>query len=602
MYIDRRLLSIGDMDRISRIATAILVLVFSILLFVFWNIQVIHHDHYGELAHQNIYRRIRTRAPRGLIQDRHGRIMAGNRLDFGLFLIRENSRDLEASIRFAVDVIGLSEELVRRRLEAFKGYPGAFPVPIRRNLNLSQVVKARSRSDTQPEFEVTVEPRRDYPLKRTAAHVLGYVSEITEDELREGSHRGYQSGDAVGKNGVEKQFEPVLKGTKGTRLVIRDNLGVVRRVVEEEEPVPGDNITLTIDLPLQQYVESEFREYTGAVAVADLETGGILAMVSQPVFDPGTFTGILDPQTWQALASDPRRPLQNRFTRGRYSPGSVFKIVMALAGLEEGLINPGTTVTCTGSVRIYDRDFRCWRSWGHGKVNLTTAVRDSCNVYFYLLGRRMDIDVIAGYAAALGLGEKTGIDLPGEISGIMPTRFWKRQHMDSRWYPGETISVAIGGGWVTVTPVQVLQMVSTVALRGRCPHLHFLKRIERRGEDLFRSVPRFRRLPIRPENFEQVVAGMYRVVNDEGTGRAARAAGIDICGKTGTQQVISKDNPRYEQLVKQKRFRPHAWFASFAPRGNPRYAVVVLVEHGGDAGEIAAPLAGRIYKRLFAHE
>jgi len=602
MYIDRRQLSVRDMDRSARIATAGLILLFSALLFVFWNIQVIHHGHYGDLAQQNIYRRIPTRAPRGLIRDRHGRVLAGNRLDFGLFLVRENSRDLDASIQFAAEVLGISAERIKRRVEAYRSYPGAFPIPIRRNLGLHQVVTVRSRSDTLPEFEVSVEPRRDYPLGNTAAHVMGYVSEITEAELKERTQQGYAQGDAVGKRGVEKQYEPALRGTKGTRLVIRDNLGVIRQLVEEKEPVPGDNVRLTLDLPLQLFVESEFKDYTGAVAVADLATGGILAMVSNPDFDPDTFTGILDPQTWESLVKDPRRPLQDRFIRGRYSPGSVFKLVMALAGLEEGLITARTVVNCTGAVRIYDRDFHCWRSWGHGRVSLYDALKDSCNVYFYLLGRRMDIDVIAGYAGALGLGEKTGIDLPGEATGIMPTRFWKRRQLDRPWYPGETISVSIGGGWVTVTPAQVLQMVSTVALRGRCPRLHLLDRIERGEEALYRFAPSFRKLPISAEHFEMVVEGMFRVVNEEGTGRAARVPGLDICGKTGTQQVISKENPRYNELVKQKRFRPHAWFVSFAPRANPRYAMVVLVEHGGDAGEIAAPLAARIYRRIFANE
>ncbi|MDY0297857.1 MAG: penicillin-binding protein 2 [Acidobacteriota bacterium] len=602
MYIDQRQLSGADMDRISRIATAGLVVVFSGLLFIFWNVQVVRHEHYNDLARQNIYRRIQTPAPRGLIHDRRGRVLAGNRLNFNLFLVRKNTRNLEASIRFAAQVIGVPAETIRKRLDQYRDYPAAFPVPIRRNLNLRQVVVMQSRSDTLPEFELSVEPGRNYPLGRTAAHVLGYVSEISETELSERAQQGYLQGDAVGKSGVEKEYEALLKGTKGMRLVIRDNLGIIRRLVDEVEPVPGDNISLTLDLPLQQFAENEFRDQTGILAVADLETGGILALVSRPAFDPGAFSGILEPETWQSLLNHPSRPLQDRFIRGRYSPGSVFKLVMTLAGLEEGLITSQTTVTCTGAVRLYNRDFHCWNSWGHGRVNLSEALRDSCNIYFYLLGRRLDIDIIAGYAKAMGLGEKTGIDLPGEVSGIMPTRSWKQKRFQSPWYPGETISVSIGGGWVTVTPAQVLQMISTIALRGRCPQLHLLRRIERRGEELYRYEPRFRRLPIRPEHFEKVIEGMFRSVNDEGTGKAARVPGLEICGKTGTQQVISKDNPRYRELAQQKRFRPHSWFASFAPRTNPRYAVVVLVEHGGDAGEIAAPLAARVYRRLFANE
>ena len=602
MYIERRNLGVRDMDRISWIAVVFLVILFSLIFFIFWNIQILQHGQYLDLAQQNIYRRIRVKAPRGLIMDRRGRIMADNRLDFSLILIRENSRDLDESIRFAAETIHVPEEWVRNRVERFKGYPPAYPIPIRRNLDLKQVVFIRSRSDIRPEFEISVDPRRDYPLGVVGSHILGHVSEITEEELKTRRDQGYLSGDTVGKTGLENQYEPVLKGTKGTRLVIRDNLGVVRELVEEEAPVAGDSIILTVDLALQQYMEREFQGHTGTVGVVDLSTGGILALVSHPNFSPAEFTGILDPVTWKSLVEDPKRPLQNRFTRGLYSPGSVFKIVMALAGLEEGKITPRTVVDCTGEIRIYNRIFHCWRSWGHGRVDLSEAIRDSCNVYFYLLGRQLDIDTIAEYAGALGLGEPTGIDLPEENPGLVPTRFWKRSQLDQPWYPGETISVAIGGGWVTVTPAQVLTMVSTVALRGRRPSLHLLGRIERRGEILYRTPAKFTTLPFHAEQMEQVIEGMYRVVNDEGTGRASRIPGYDICGKTGTQQVISKENPRYELLVKQKRFRPHAWFASFAPRRDPRYAVVVLVEHGGDAGEIAAPMAARVYRWLFAHE
>jgi penicillin-binding protein 2 len=307
-------------------------------------------------------------------------------------------------------------------------------------------------------------------------------------------------------------------------------------------------------------------------------------------------------EEWQAIINDPQKPLQNKFLQGIYSPGSVFKIIMALAGLQEKLITPATSVHCTGSQVFYDRVFHCWKPAGHGTVSLYTALQNSCNIYFYNLGKKMDIDTIARYARLMGLGAPSGIDLPNENSGLIPGSAWKMNTFQQRWFPGETISVAIGHGSLNVTPAQLLKLVATVALRGRMPKLHLLQRIERRGKIIKEFVPEFYRVPIAEENFERVIEGLFRVVNGEGTGRAARMPGLDICGKTGTSQILAKDNPRYKTLTREKRFMPNSWFVSFAPRNNPQLAVVVLVENGGDAGAIAAPLAAQIYKKYFENE
>jgi penicillin-binding protein 2 len=289
--------------------------------------------------------------------------------------------------------------------------------------------------------------------------------------------------------------------------------------------------------------------------------------------------------------------------QGKYSPGSIFKIVVALAGLQEGVIDSSTISLCPGWVKIYDRVFHCWQSSGHGALNVVGAIKNSCNVFFYRLGKKLDIDVIAKYARWLGLDDKTAVDLPGENKGLIPSEAWKLETLGQKWFPGETISVAIGGGMVNITPIQALRMIGTVALRGQMPQLHLLKQIENNGRvvKVFKSHPH--RVPIDKKNFELVIEGLYRVVNDGGTGRAAKVPGLDICGKTGTQQIISKEKPNYHELAKQKRFFPHSWFVSFAPKDNPEIAMVIFIEHGGDAGLVAAPIAAKIYKRIFfGHE
>ncbi|HSQ36123.1 MAG TPA: penicillin-binding transpeptidase domain-containing protein, partial [Candidatus Binatia bacterium] len=281
---------------------------------------------------------------------------------------------------------------------------------------------------------------------------------------------------------------------------------------------------------------------------------------------------------------------------------SVFKIIMALAGLQEKLIDPSHAVFCSGSQNFYGRDFHCWKLSGHGAMNVISALENSCNIFFYNLGKRLDIDTIAAYARMVGLGQISGIDMPAENRGLVPSSAWKLQALGQRWFPGETISVAIGHGSLNVTPVQLLKMIATVALRGRMPTLHLLQRIEKDGKIVSEFEPAFTPVPIAAENFRIVVEGLFRVVNEEGTGRAAAIAGLDICGKTGTSQIIAKDNPRYKTLTKEKRFMPNSWFVSFAPKDDPRVAVVVLVENGGDGGVIAAPLAARIYAKIFENE
>lgn len=425
------------------------------------------------------------------------------------------------------------------------------------------------------------------------------MGEITVKELNQKKYGTYNLGENIGKSGIEKQYEEYLRGNKGVQTVLKDNLGRIQKVLSEKEPKIGKKVVLTIDWDIQEYIEEIFKGYIGSIGVVDLGTGGILALVSKSNFNPESFSGFLSEDEWNDLINDPNKPLTNKFVQGLYSPGSVFKIVMALTGLQEKVISPSTLVNCYGSVKIYGRIFHCWNTSGHGPMNLYNGLKNSCNVFFYTLGKKLDIDIIAKYARILGLGSQTNIGLPNEKLGLIPTRSWKLEHLHQKWFPGETISVSIGGGLLNVTPAQVLLMISTVALRGTMPQLHILKRIETNGKVIRKFKPIFKQVPISKKNFEIVIEGLFRSVNDEGTGRAAKVEGLDICGKTGTQQIISKENPNYERLIKIYRFKAHSWFVSFAPRDRPEIAVVVLVEHGGDAGAVAAPIAAKIYKKIF---
>jgi penicillin-binding protein 2 len=602
MYLSKRKVSTGYVKKAVFISTVFLIVIFTGFFVAFWSIQIVNHEKYLQLAIQNITRVVELPAPRGIILDRSGTVLAENKINFTLYLVRENVEDLEKSIVRASFFSGKSIADIHQIIERYKKFASFYRIPIKSNLPRGTVIFIQSRQDEFPEFEIGMEPSRTYPLADSAAHVLGYISEITDEELNARSPSTYGLGDYVGRSGVEKQYEQYLQGTKGRQTVIKNNVEKIQQVNSEIKPEIGDSVFLTLDLKLQAFIENLLGSENGVVGVLDLASGGVLALVSKPAFDPEVFSREMGREEWQAISSDPQKPLQNKFLQGIYSPGSVFKIIMALAGLQEKIIIPSTTVHCSGSQVFYDRVFHCWNPAGHGTVNLFTALQNSCNIYFYNLGKKMDIDTIARYARLLGLGAPSGIDLPNENSGLIPSSAWKMDNFHQRWFPGETISVAIGHGSLNVTPAQLLKMIATVALRGRMPRMHVLQRIERRGKTIREFTPEFNRVPIAEENFELLIEGLFRVVNSEGTGRAARMPGLDICGKTGTSQILAKDNPRYKTLTREKRFMPNSWFVSFAPRENPKLAVVVLVENGGDAGSIAAPLAAQIYKKYFAHE
>jgi penicillin-binding protein 2 len=463
---------------------------------------------------------------------------------------------------------------------------------VKDNLDLKDVSRIESRRLELPELIVETDPRRYYPFGNLAAHVIGYMQELTALELKNEAYPERSLGDMVGRTGVERQYESILVGTDGRRLEIVDSQGRSRGETSRSEPTPGRDIQLTLDFDLQRKATQLLEGKEGAIIVLNPRSGEVLVLASFPTYDPNKFITRFSPQEWLELINREDHPLENRAIRGLYAPGSIFKLTMAVGALNAGVITEQTSFFCAGAVHFYGRPFNCWQKGGHGALTLTEAIRHSCNVYFYNVGRRMGIDRIAESAKLLGFGERTGIDLPGEKEGLVPTPEWSRSVRKTDWYAGETISVAIGQGPLVVTPLQVAVQMAILANRGRrvVPHLLMSSSLSQGGT----SGPApgdAAAEKVRAEFFETVIRGMWKSVNEEGTGRGAKVDSFDVCGKTGSTQLISRE--RAEKLGKQ--IKTHSWFAGFAPRDNPQVVVIVLVEYGGMGGATAAPLAKELF-------
>jgi penicillin-binding protein 2 len=577
----------------SKIIFTIVKVLFVTVLVLYWKIQILDHAKYWKLSEANRTREVVLSAPRGLILDRNGVKLADNAASFTASIVRDNAADLDASIRRIGDLLELPAETIKARIERYGSLPGFKPVPVKDNLTMEEVSRIEARRLEFPELQVTAEPKRIYPNGSLAAHVLGYLQELTLEELRSNRFKDSQAGDLVGRNGIEREYEGRLAGKKGRILEIVDSLGKPSGESAREEPKQGESLTLSVDLRLQKAAEDLLQGKEGAIIVLDTTSGEILAMASFPTFDPNKFINRFTTDEWLALVRSPQYPLENRAIRGLYSPGSVFKPVMAIGALEAGLITEDTIFHCSGKTEIYGHPFACWFKGGHGSLNLLNAIRYSCNIYFYNVGRRLGIEDIAATAEKLGLGRKTGIDLPGEKEGLVPQPDWKKKTRNVGWYAGETISVAIGQGPLLVTPLQIASYTALLANLGQpvIPHL-IRERALQTGGAPADSLERPPRVAIRPSSFESVIEGMYRSVNEEGTGRAARVDGFDVCGKTGSTQLISTE--KAEKL--NKTIKTHSWFTGFAPRRNPRIVVTVLVEYGGMGGAAAAPLAKPLFE------
>jgi penicillin-binding protein 2 len=477
------------------------------------------------------------------------------------------------------------------------------PIVIIEDASLAQVaaVTARRLDFELPDVVVEQVPTRRYPTDALAAHLFGYVGEVNDQQVEaEGMHVGA----IVGQSGIEKVYNKVLMGEDGARRVVVNSVGREIRTLEEIQPSEGHRVELTIDYDLQKAAEDGFKNlgYAGAAVILDPRSGEVLAFTSLPAYDPNAFASGIDRVTWAALNTDELKPLQDRAIQGRYSPGSTFKITVATAALEEGIIKPDFQVHCTGGAIFYGRYFKCWKKGGHGTVDLRHAIEQSCNVYFYTVGNLVGIDRIHKWATALGLGVKSGVDLPNEIEGIVPSTAWKRARTGEKWYSGETISVAIGQGQLSVTPISMANMISTVANGGTRYVPHFVRAVDDgAGWKPAPAPPPAEVLKFKRETIEAVHQGLWLVVNGAGTGARARIAGRDVSGKTGTAQVISIQGGLSAKGKTHKDLRDHGWFVFFAPRDNPQIAGVIFAEHA-EHGANGAPIARHIMETFFAKQ
>jgi penicillin-binding protein 2 len=577
----------SQLQKRSQIVFILIELAFLFLAFYYWKIQILEHWKYWSQSEANRTREVVVPAPRGILTDRTGSvILADNKASFKASIIRENCKNFAASCLKIGRLLGLDEDVIKKRIEKYKSLPLFRPIAVKEDLTLEEVARIEARKMDFPELVIETEPKRFYPFEKYAAHAIGYLQELTMEELR-GNFKDRRLGDMAGKTGVEAAYDSRLVGVEGKIIEVVDSLGRKREELERIEPKPCRAAKLTLDFDLQSKAQELLAGKEGAIVVLEPKTGEILAMASFPTFDPNKFINRFTPEEWLGLINSPEYPLVDRVIQGHYSPGSIFKLVMAASALASGTINEQTTFFCGGTEEFYGNPFKCTTS--HGSLNLTDAIRYSCNIYFYNLGRRLGIDDIARYAKILGLGEKTGIDIPGEKEGLVPTAEWKKKVKNVAWYPGETISVAIGQGPLQVTPLQIACLTAVIANRGLKvrPHL-VLERPSAPGPEPSSAV-------LSGPIFEKIIEGMWRSVNAQGTGRAARVENFEVCGKTGSTQTMSAE--RAEKLspsVKQK--KTHSWFTGFAPRNNPRVTVTILVEYGGLGGATAAPLAKELFE------
>jgi len=555
----------------------------------YWSVQVAQGSYFRELADNNRLRKVLIEAPRGLIRDRQGRPLVENAPSYSLSIDRSRSSNLEDSLNFAAKTLGEDPGELEKILEGFQRVPQFKRILLADRLSLAEVARFSVETLEHPEFEIEVKQVRLYRHAYQTAHLLGYLGEVTEANLAAAASP-YRPGDLVGKKGIEERYESHLRGERGEQVVVVDSRG---RTIKEDRTSPagaGKDLKLTLDLDLQQEAALQLEGKVGTIVVLDPRQGEILAMVSSPSFDPNRFAHGLRSEDWRALVENPHHPLQNRAVQNVYPPGSVFKIVMALAGLDLGLVDADTTrVWCKGHSKIYNNVYRCWKAGGHGVVDLRRSLEGSCNVFYHQIGQKMGIDKVAEYARRFGLGRRTGVDLGGEKAGLVPSQSWSEKVRGGPWYPGETISVATGQGPILVTPLQVAVMMAAIANGGFVVTPHFVR--DEEGE------------PPRPigfarEHLEAVREGLRAVVQGtRGTAVRARVKGLELAGKTGTAQVISqKQRTKNEDLPEQ--FRDHAWFASFAPFEDPRLVVVVFIEHGGAGSSSAAPLAKALYEKF----
>ena len=595
---DRRRVGI----RLTALQTTITV-VFSILAVSFWVLQVVQHEEYLEMAENNHQRTLALRAPRGMVFDRSGELLVRNRYSYSVSIVREHTKDLNRTVRLVASVLGIDEARVRDVVDRHRREPVFRPITVIEDASAAQVAAVLARRYELPDVLVEPVPTREYPAAPTlASHVFGYVGEVTEAQVA--ASEDLKSGDIVGQSGIERIYNALLMGEDGAKRVVVNSIGREIRETEKIEATEGKRLQLTIDADVQRSIENGFRAFgvNGAAVLLDPTNGDVLAYTSLPAYDPNAFAAGGDRRNavWSSVNKDPLKPLTDRALQGRYPPGSTFKMAVAAAALEEGVISPDFQVTCRGAGVFNGNVHKCWKAGGHGTLDLRRAIEGSCNVYFYTIGNMVGVDKIHKWATAFGLGVKSGIDLPNEITGIVPSTEWKRRTTGEKWYAGETTSVAIGQGQVSVTPMSMAVYMAALANGGTRVTPHLLRAVDEGSG--WKPVPApapQSQARMKPANSQAIRDGLWMVVNHAGTGGKARLEGRDVSGKTGTAQVISLEGGRRAAGKTGRDLRDHGWFVFFAPRDNPQIAGVIFGEHG-EHGATIAPIAKHAIETFFA--
>lgn len=572
---------------------------FAILLLRLIFLQVIRGDEFRLLSLNNRIRLQSIDPPRGLIYDRNGDVLAENRPSFDVAITLKYARPVKATINKLAQYLDVAPETLQSKLSKSKGVSSYKPIVIKQDIGRNALALVEAHKYDLPGITVNVKLRRHYLNIKDAVHLIGYLSEISPGELTGGKYPGLRRGDLIGKFGAEKAFESFLQGERGGRQVEVNANGRVVRVLKTVPAKPGHNIHLTLDFKLQKKAESLLNGVAGAAVAVDPESGRILALASSPSFDQSFFVDGMSHEQWDSLISNPFRPMENKAIQGEYPPGSTYKIITAIAGLVEAVIDENTEVYCPGYYRFGNRVYRCWEKGGHGRVKIVKAIAESCDVFFYQVGDLLGVDRLAWYAKAAGLGSSTGIRLDKEAKGLIPTAAWKKERTGIAWQKGETLSVAIGQGFNLATPLQMASMTAAIANGGTRYKPIILDSIKMAdGRLAYQNEPQvLGKIPLNERALELVRKGLWEVVNGKrGTARGSRLVDIEFSGKTGTSQVVSrkKDDFRFD-VERPAHLRPHAWFVAFAPSDKPQIAIAVMIEHG-EHGFGAAPIAREMIK------
>jgi len=577
-------------------AQYIILAIFLVLAYGLWRLQVMESSYYSLAAEKNRIRNVPVLAPRGKILDREGRTIVDNYPSFTALLMRDSSRDLAADADLIAQGLHLDANDVRTRIRRFASMPQYQPIFLKEDITPDELQFIEAHRNELPELDTIMSHRRLYPRNGFMAHLIGYVGEVSEDMLNMPQFELYNAGDVVGISGVERQYNNLLMGTNGSRQALVDSHGREVGRLGETDAVPGKPLKLTVDIDLQIAAEEALAGKNGAVVAMDPHTGEILAMVSGPTYDPNDFAVHVSRDEWNKLVTDPDKPLLNKAIQAQLAPGSTFKIIMSMAGWQEGIAQ-NMHVHCNGSADFYGRNSKCWVYFlhqAHGEVDLTKAIYQSCDVFFYTLADKLGINRIAKYASELGLGQKTGIDLPQEASGLVPSEEWKLRNYRQKWYAGETIFVGIGQGAITVTPVQLMRAIAAISTDGRLvtPHVADPGGLPSNYLEV-NHYTEVKNVPIDVNGWNVITDAMGRVLLPEGTAPSAHVPGIDIAGKTGSAQIVSLENRAKHK--DNADLAQNGWFVGFTPRRNPDIVVCVLFQ-GGEHGKLAARLATQVIK------